>query len=336
MRRILLIVAMLLVAAPAMAGVTIKARHLPRLYAGPPLEQTCCGVEVNFTSDSAGQVRAFALDINVDSNFIIRAIRDFNSGVSTQNTPCVRGYGIFPGSFRDVLDGADPCFTDPNYNPVAPAADCDANHQGLGTSGVTVELGSLYYGDANKPTQNGMLFRLEVIPRNFGAAKGNLHLAVNTARGGVVDANGNGITDVNLVGCEVNYPDCFPCWTPYGAAVGTQYTEWKTVGQPSCWCAQGTAGNAVFNWKTQCKGDADGKYESGSKYRVFTSDYTKLVACWGKKTTQMKFDPNCICADFDHKYESGSKYRVFTSDYTIMVANWGKKETQIKPWCPVP
>jgi len=183
MRRILLIVAMLVVAAPAMAGVTITARHLPKGYAGPPLENQCSAVEVNFTSDSNGQVRAFALDINVDSGFIIRSIRDFNTGVSSGYS---RGYGIFPGSFRDVIDPEAPQWGDGNdhsaYNPVAPAADADANHQGLGTSGITVELGSLNQGDANLPDKNGMLFRIEVIPRTYGAIKGNLTIAVNTAR----------------------------------------------------------------------------------------------------------------------------------------------------------
>ena len=68
-----------------------------------------------------------------------------------------------------------------------------------------------------------------------------------------------------------------------------------------------------------------------------SSDYAKLVLCWALKATQMRFDPNCICADFDHKYEgSGTKYRVFNSDYTILVAGWALKETQMKPWCPVP
>ena len=342
MRRILLIVAMLLVAVPAMAGVTIKARQLPVGFAGPPIEQQCCGVEVNFTSDSNGQVRAFALDINVDSNFIIRAIRDYNVGESSTVAPRKRGYGIFPGSFRDILNPADPCWGDGNvadpYNPVAPVNDVDVNHLGLGTKAITVELGSLYSGDANKPDKNGMLFRIEVIPVKFGAIKGNLSIAVNTARGGVVDANGDSfVKDVNLTftGCEVNYPDCYPCWTPYGAAVGTGYAEWKTVFKPNCWCGQG---DTSVNWRTQCKGDADGKYEgSGTKYRVFNSDYAKLVLCWALKATQMRFDPNCICADFDHKYEgSGTKYRVFNSDYTILVAGWALKETQMKPWCPVP
>jgi len=108
-----------------------------------------------------------------------------------------------------------------------------------------------------------------------------------------------------------------------------QYNEWLTVFKPNCWCGQ-----AFANWRTQCLGDADGKYEGGSKYRAYFSDYTKLGACWAKKTTQMLFDSNCICADFDHKYEGGSKYRVYFSDYAILVANWGKKETIMKPWCP--
>jgi len=335
MRRILLIVAMLLVATPAMASVTIKARHLPKAYNGPPtIEATCCAVEVNFTSDSNGQVRAFALDINVDSNFIIRAIRDFQSGPTIQKSPNIRGYGIFPGSFRDVVDPNNPLWTDPNYNPVAPAKDADANHQGLGTSGITVELGSLYYPDTNKPDQNGVLFRIEVIPTKFGAAKGNVHLAVNNARGGVVDADGYSFvkdTNLFLMDTEVNYPKCFPCWTPYGAAAGSQYAEWLAVFEPNCWC-----GEVYTNWRTQCKGDADGKKETFSNFRVYKSDYAKLASGWAKTATQLRADPNGICADFDHKKETFSNFRVYKSDYARLAAGWAKTETQLKPWCPVP
>jgi hypothetical protein len=263
--------------------------------------------------------------------------------VSTQLTPCVRGYGIFPGKFRDVIDPNSPAWTDTNYNPVAPTGDPDAK-TGLGTSAITVELGSLYYGDANIPYKNGMLFRLEVIPAKFGARKGNLTLAVNTTRGGVVDINGDSfVKDVNLTltGCEVNYPDCFPCWPPCGAAAASQYAEWLTVFNPDCWCAQGsTASSGVFfNWRTQCWGDADGKYQTVSRFRVYTSDYAKLMSCWGKKATSMVYDPNCICADFDHKYQTVSRFRVYTSDYTRLMSGWGKKETVLRPsppygWCP--
>jgi len=331
MRRILLIVAMLLVAAPAMAGVSVKAVHLPR-GGGTPFEMTCCAVEVNYTSDAPGQVRAFALDINVDSGFIIRAIRNFQSGVSTDKSPCVYGYGIFPGKFRDYIDPNNPAWTDPNYNPVAPSGDPDAK-TGLGTDAITVELGSLYYGDANKPTQDGTLFRIEVIPSEFGAAECNLTLAVNSTRGGVVDINGDPITPTFPTNgtCKVTYLDCFPCWPPFGAASLTQYAEWLTVFKPNCWCGQ--AGVPV--WNTQCKGDADNKTETFSKYRVYKSDYAKLALCWAKKETQMRFDPNCICADFDHRYETFSKYRVYKSDYARLAANWAKKETQLKPFCPV-
>jgi hypothetical protein len=342
MRRILLIVAMLLVAVPAMGGVVIKARQVPP-YTGSPSNPVCSGVEVNFTSDADGTVRAFALDINVDSNFIISAIRDFNTGESKGTK---KGYGIFPGSFRDVINPADPCWGDGNdhsaYNPVAPSTDADACGTGLGTNKIIIEMGSLYSLDANKPNKNGMLFRIDVIPPKIGKADCNLTVALNTTRGGVVDNNGSSFKkDVNVTlptGVKVAFmqTECFPCWKPYNA----QYDQWVVVDRPNCWCGQ-YAPAEVNNWRTQCKGDADGNSETGSKSRVWGNDYKRLVATWGLKYSQIKSknltDVNVsICADFDHLYETGSKSRVWGNDYARLVAGWGKKESIMKPWCPIP
>jgi len=339
MRRILLIVAMLLLAAaPAMAVVTVNARHI-----GFPLKTgiTCDTVEVNYVCGASEKVRAFALEITVDNGFTISAVKDFNKG---ENTATTKGYGIFPGKFRDVINAQTPNWVDPCYNPIAPAADTDANGTGLGTNKVILELGSLYV-DTNAPTTSGILCRLLVSTNGRTAIDCNLGIAVNATRGGVVLEDGNslavGTALVLNAGPKVSFPKKFPCWAPFTV----QYPEWLSVWEPNCWAGTYLVGDA--NWRTQCWGDNDGKYEGPlNKYRVYTSDYTRLQQAWAKKATQLRAgftvgvkDGNWMCADSDHKYEGPlNKYRVYTSDYTRMTAAWAKKDTQLRMppfgWCP--
>jgi len=77
-----------------------------------------------------------ALDITVDNNTIIAGISNFKTGESTAAS---KGFGIFPGRFRDYINAANPNWVDPNYTPVAPAGDPDARG-GIGTNGVTMSL----------------------------------------------------------------------------------------------------------------------------------------------------------------------------------------------------
>ena len=319
-----MIVAMLLIVTPAMAKVTITVRDM-----------NCGTVQVSYDCNLGTKVRAFALDIATDNNTVIAGIRDFNRGENDTYQHC--GYGIFPGKFRDFINPADPCWVDGNYNPVAPIGDLDAN-TGLGTKAITVELGSLFVAGRD-PCNSGILFNLDIRPTGNMPTKSALRLSVNQTRGGVVDINGNQLlTDANILlatgSGEVNFPQCFPCWTGMSA----QYGQWVSMWKPRCWCGQyvstGITTNAN-NWRSQCQGDADGKYETAFKYRVYTSDYTKLIAAWALKATALKaIGPNEICTDFDHQYETAFKYRVYTSDYTKLIAGWAKKETNMKPWCP--
>jgi len=347
MRRILLIVAMLLVAtAPAMATVTVRAmQNSPTNAIGQytTAGRVCNIIDVNYTCDAAESVRAFALEITLDSGFVISDINNFVRGESNSVTP---GYGIFPGSFRNFLTPDEIDWQDLNYMPIAPTEDPDAAGTGLGTNKVILEMGSLYVGDVNKPGSAGTLCRLTVTPlyrgvdtNGFGASESNLNLAVNTLRGGVVLEDGSSVVPTLVarsasgVAGKVSFNKIFPCWEPYRL----QFNEWLSVWEPRCW-----AGWQVgdVNFRVQCKGDADNKTEGALKYRVYTSDYNKLIAAWGKRATQLRAgmgtDGNLMCADFDHKYEGALKYRVYTSDYNILIANWSKRETQLKPYGPIP
>jgi hypothetical protein len=342
MRRILLIVAMLLLAtAPAMATVTVRAmQNGPSNALGQYTTsgRNCNILDVNYTCDASEKVRAFALEITLDNGFVFSSIQDFKRGESNSTSP---GYGIFPGSFRDNIDPGAVDWQDVNYSPIAPPSDTDAAGTGIGTNKVILEMGSLYVDDTNKPASAGTLCRLVIDPnRACTPADCNLTIAVNTTRGGVVLEDGSAPASLSLVAQGVvaagkfSLPDTFPCWEPYRL----QYNEWLSVWKPNCWSGQCAATDPNGLRRYQCYGDADAKTEGSlTKYRVYQSDYNVLKAAWGKKATSLMSVPNGFCADFDHKYEGSlTKYRVYQSDYNKLVAYWGTKDTQLKPWCPLP
>ncbi|UCC22034.1 MAG: hypothetical protein JSW23_09545 [Planctomycetota bacterium] len=166
MKKIVLI-AMLLLAAPAMAVVTIT----------PVQEGTTAVVAINYDA-SVGEtelVRAFALDITVDSGQTIDAITDYKEGVSVSGD---KGYGIFPGSI-DINDAGD---INDVGTPVGDPCQLPSDTQpGLGKlGGITIEMGSLYVDGANAPDASGLLCKVEV------SGDCNLTVAVNVSRGEVV------------------------------------------------------------------------------------------------------------------------------------------------------
>lgn len=347
MKRTLLIIAILaLSVAPAMAAVTVSAiQEVPSAASGAySATRQCNVIDINYVCSASERVRAFAIEVTLDNGFTFTNVTDYNTGESSALTGKKTGYGIFPGSFRDIINPAGPNWVDSNYKPIAPNTDgVDANGTGLGTRKVIIEAGSLYVGDTNKPPASGTLCRLWVstgqdnITTGFGPKDCNIQIAVNTIRGGVVLEDGTAVTPTlvarGLVSAgKISFPECFPCWGGYAA----QYNEYMATFKPACWCGWQT-GSA--NYRVQCAGDADNKTQDlVGKYRVFTSDYNKLVAAWQKSATKLRFgDANLLCADFDHRSQDlVGKYRVFTSDYAILVAGWQKTETKLRPggWCP--
>jgi len=226
MRRILLIVAMLLLATPALATITVSAVH------------TGGGVvEVNYTCSGGEAVRAFALNLDINNAFTIDAIRDFNRGDNN-------GFGIFPGKFRDYINAASPTWTDPCYNPVAPAGDRDA-HTGIGTGGITVEMGSLYVGSA--PASSGRLFTLDV--NGHSGVFGDLVITANATRGGPAVLENGTVASAALNGARVQFifvpdppvisypnydPDCnVPVWWKVSAGATSYELQRKSKAAPA-------------------------------------------------------------------------------------------------------
>jgi len=160
MKKIILIMALLLIAAPAMATVTI----------------TCSGddegvVTVSYTA-TGNDVRAFALDVNaVDANI-------------TSITRLDPNYFVHPGSTRLK----DPNATIQNAGQINCASSFAGTLPGLGTSGVTTEQASLYIGAADSPGgagtgSSGDLFSFVV------DANCTVQIRENAIRGGVVMEN---------------------------------------------------------------------------------------------------------------------------------------------------
>ncbi|UCC23133.1 MAG: hypothetical protein JSW23_03480, partial [Planctomycetota bacterium] len=129
-------------------------------------------IELSYDS-SAEQVpvRAFALDVMVSSG-IITAVGNFSSD-----------YWVFPGEI-DINDEygepidlgtpvADPCQLPSDTLP------------GLGTSGMTIEMGALYVGEANAPAPSGVLLTFII------SAECDITVEENQSRGGVVLEDSN-------------------------------------------------------------------------------------------------------------------------------------------------
>jgi hypothetical protein len=230
----------------------------------------------------------------VDSG-TIDAISDFKVGDDNH------GYGIFPGNFStfitvDPMTGEVSDWGVAGYSPVADGNDPGALG-GLGTSGITIEMGSLY--DTKAPPKEGRLCTVTcsepcLLTVTTNATRGNVVL--EDASEAIVDLTG--ATNVQTsVGAVESY-------------TGPHKDQWLAVGSPQCWIAS-------INPR-QCHGDADGASQGNNKYWVSTNDLDILVAAFNKPLESLT--GNQICADFDHLPQGN--YRVSTNDLEILIANW--------------
>ena len=206
MRKVSLILAVLLLAAPAWARVDITMEQTG------PNEVT---VSYNVTGEP-NKVRAFALDITLDND----------ANITDVNTSANVDYTIFPGSIgisggeitEDGQAVADPCDYPPDTQP------------GLDSSGVTIEMGALYSppvdSSPNAPPDSNVLLKF------YFDADCNACITENEARGGVVLTDPDEDPDVNspcialaIVGGE--------CLVDEG---GAEFDAWEEWGKPDCWC----------------------------------------------------------------------------------------------------
>lgn len=255
--------------------------------------------------------RAFALDIQVDAG-TIDAISDYAVGDDNNN------YGIFPANFSryitvDATTGEVTDWAVADYTPVADANDPGALG-GLGTSGITIEMGSLY--DTKAPPLAGTLCVITV------SESCKVTVTTNATRGNVVLEDASEAT-VDLTGA-------FEVPIPIGPEYpGPDIDEWIAVGSPDCW-------NSNINPR-QCYGDADGAAQGKQKFWVSTNDLDVMIAAWNQTFAEIdgqeyKGVPY-ICADFDHLPQGKQKFRVSTNDLDVLVINW-QKANGPDPNCP--
>jgi hypothetical protein len=268
MKRFSLVLVVLLLAVPALATVKITAEVDPQ-------DAFKALIKYEVTAPEPNLVRAFALDVVVtvgDANII--EVNDFVPGDDLGN------FGIYPAAFDAEItvqpDGTvqDWAGATGNYSPLADP--CDPGSQpGLGTGGVTCELGSLYV--TNAPGNSGTLFSVKV----DGAC--TVCVSLNSARGEVVLENASAPSSVDLSEACAELGAVTDCLIG-GIAHAGEYNDWVANGKPDCWC-----------YRHQCRGDVNG--QKTGPFQVQLLDLQLLAAAYNL----FVLPPGGICADVNHK-----------------------------------
>lgn len=297
MRKMILALVVVLIAAPAWGAVTVKFT-------------AAAEGELTIGYDSTGEaelVRAFALDVAVTQG--TGTIVDVtNFAVGDDNG----GFGIFPANFSRFItvDGQTGEVADwgvAGYTPVADANDTGAAG-GLGSQAITLEMGSLY--DTAAPAKSGDLCTI-VLDGDVKA----VCITINEVRGGIVleDASQAAFDDTD---------SCIALGSPICVKSDQEKADYAAYiangADPSCWCNP-----------YQCDGDADGKTQGFAKERVMTNDLSLIIDNWKRKIASAN-----PCADIDHKAQGFAKERVMTNDLAILIANWKKKDAALPGDCP--
>ena len=189
-------------------------------------------VRVDYDASGASQLMSgLAFDLTVDQGATIESIYDFKTGESTSASP---GYGIFLGSI-DLSDPQNPIWGD----PIAPAGDLDALG-GLGTGGITVEMGALYDQavPADAPLTDGTLFRITV--DCGGATAVNVAVAAEPTRAG---SAGGAVLEPATEGGDPVEADIVSYglviireWACPVDGTAAQQQMWYDKGMPVSWC----------------------------------------------------------------------------------------------------
>jgi hypothetical protein len=345
----MLIIAAIAIATPAFAAVTFNAVQ----------DVTVKVVSITFAGPTDPNVRAFALDVSVDSGATIEAISDFFRGEGA-------GYGIFPGRFRDYINAASPNWVDINYSPVAPGGDPGAAGV-LGSGAITIELGSLYVAP-NYPGKSGTLCKLLV---STSATECNITIAANSTRGSVVNEDATAASTNLPFSKKLAFavapppptilygtydPDCnVPIY--WGPVTGA--TSYDVEGQLNggAWVSvySGTAmkvmhttnsvtGSYVYRARANSAGGSSAWTTGGTCVVTLSTcyktsadpNYANWIAmgrpdCWCAPTMGSQFQ----CDGDADGVTSGApfQYRVFSNDLTYLTKNWQKVATAFT-WDP--
>jgi len=193
----MILVAMLLLVAPAMAAVNLSC----------DVNEGAGTLSISYNASSETElVRAFALDIEITGGTTIESVISANAN-----------YYIYPGTIVIDANGDVNDFG----SPVAPANDPGALGV-LGGSAITIEMGSLYAaGDANLTPLNAD----GLIVLGLGnLANGTVSVSTNETRARIVLEDST-VVDANT-SCQINVSPCGTCATCKGDLNGD---GWKTL-----------------------------------------------------------------------------------------------------------
>ena len=293
MRKISLILVMFMLTAPALADVIITVDQN---------DTDADSFNVTYEVDDGERVRAIALDIIAHNDVNIVDVNDFHAGESSQWT--AKGYGIFPSNFASEIDPEDPDedWDNSGYTPLGNEADYpDDTLEGLDTNGITVEMGSLYVDEVNKPDTSGLLMEIVLDPNHHEECN-KISLALNLIRGGIVLEDGNSPPpeDIILVDWIRDVEECLIG----GNAHAGEYNDWANPlwNKPDCWC-----------YCRQCRGDINGK--KLGLFWVQSADLAIFRSAFFKNDAALAAIPDGICADLNHK--KLGLFRVQAADLTI-------------------
>lgn len=329
MKKLCLVVAVLMVAAaPALADVDITCTY----------DIDSNTVTVNYSVSEPNKVRAFALDITVDSPAAINTI-DYNDP----------NYWVYPGSIV-IASGAVTDYGSPDANSIDFPM---GTLPGLDSNGVTIEMGSLYSptgdNETNAPGWSGTLLKFTVC-HVFDGCK--VKITENAIRGGIVLTNPNVVPTTNLpytytISLCVNVPDVVG-QTEAAACSAITAVDSLVCAKAYNWDAGVAKGNVIS--QNPSGGEC---VDPGSTVTITVSRGPTPVNCmppegtgYNTQRTQFnlyvtnKWDPTQWCAynattnpkggyhchgDADGAKSTPDNYRIFTGDLNLIGANWKKK-----------
>jgi len=210
MKKLIVILAIVAIASPVMAAVTISGT------------KTGTSVTVNYAA-SGNSIRAFSMDLTASTGTITNV-------VCTSSLPL--GYYVYPGSIQ-IQSG-----TISGYGDCVCSSTFPDTKAGEGTSAVTVEMGSLYTG-TTKPASSGQLLTL-----TLSNSAASVIVSRNVGRGGIVMEDPGESAGDNL---PTTIPDCLYVGRTFPATKGfsgltvnsTHLAKWNYLGKPNCWCCVG-------------------------------------------------------------------------------------------------
>jgi hypothetical protein len=317
-----LALAVAVLAAPAWAVVNIIATTEQVVVNGTPVDTDTVVITYEVVGE-ANPVRAFAFDVTVqdpcgdpgaDAHIV-----DINEAELNVD------YWVYPGSIDINEAGEVNDVGTPIADPCGPVP--IDTQPGLGSAGITVEMGSLYVGAPNAPPTSGVLLKFYVDDNCL------VNISENVSRGGVVmEGVASKVTTIWPVASVTMY-------------TGTDIAYWRSVGKPKCFCR--------FKGGRQCKGDAssdrDGNalfgfwYVGASDLNVLTPNYEVKEPTHGAGILGTTVNNGAgkmipaICADIAHDLDGNALFGFWyigASDLNILTPNYEIKELPHGPGVP--